>query len=128
MNFKQFLKPDWRKIVIFVLIVIFSFIINYTENYLENNAVHCEFVLPVGADSCQIIDYPKPITFFVALSYLILWSPSETIFLTFYETLIGNLMRQNLIVFSIPSLIFWYLLSCLITWYYDKYFKKVKKK
>jgi len=124
MKLKEFLKPDWRKIAIFVSVIVFSFIIQY----LESTDLNCEMILPAGYERCDgwIYHYPRFLDTFVEFSYS-LWMPSELIYLIFYETSLGKLMWQNIIIFSIPSLIFWYLLSCFIVWIYVK-FRKVKKK
>ena len=96
MNFKQFLKPDWRKIVIsVVLFIILSYLINnpfYTEDkgfplVFLDFAVYGPALLPSGT----IVDYRGPV-----------------------------FSLMNLII----DLIFWYILSCFIIWIYDKFKKR----
>ena len=84
MTLKQFLKPDWRKIVIFVVLFIFS-----------------SFFLPVpSAISQNYMGLP--------FSYL--------------KGYYGEYSEFD-VVSLLLDLIFYYLLSCLIVWIYDKFRK-----
>ncbi len=98
MKWKQFLKPDWRKIVIFVVLsVIFL--------YLFNNAV------TIGELYYPVKGFPVP----------------------YYYSRSGGMLSSGVLVDYIPSfnllnfilnITFWYLISCLIVWVYDKVKKK----
>jgi hypothetical protein len=102
MTLKQFLKPDWRKIVIFVvLIIIFSLIIWFFPTY--NIFASC---FPCG--DCGI-NRGFPLTFHVSHPA----GKCETEFYTSY-----------LIIDIIVDVMITYFLSCLIVWIYDKVKKK----
>ena len=98
MTLKQSLKPDWRKIVIFVVLsVIFL--------YLFNNAV------TIGELYYPVKGFPLP----------------------YYYNRSGGMLSSGVLVDYIPNfnllnfildLIFWYLLSCLVIWIYDKFRKR----
>ena len=96
MNWKEFLKPDWKKIVIFVILfILFSFLMN-NPFYIEDKGfplVYLDFAVygPSLLASGTLIDYRGPI-----------------------------FSIMNLVV----DFIFWYLLSCLIIWVYNKVKKK----
>lgn len=97
MNWKQFLKPDWKKIVVFIL---FFSLISYISPFLHDYIFPCVYV---GPDSCMGEFYGLPLIFGVRLLAV---------------------FRLDNIIFLITDLIFWYLLSCLIVWIYDKFIKK----
>jgi len=96
MKIKQFLKPDWRKIIIFVvLFIIFSFLMNNTF-YIEDKGfpfVYLDFPVygPAMLLNETLVDYRAPI--FSLINFIL-------------------------------DIIFWYLFSCLIIWIYDKMKKK----
>jgi len=95
MNWKQFLKPNWRKILIFVILIFLSsfFIWNF---------------LPV---EWMGIGFPIPF-------YEMQWgAPAFGISQQPVETSINS-------IGLIADIIFWYLMSCLIVWFYDKFRKK----
>ena len=97
MNFKQFFKPDWRKILIFIiLLIIFFGIYKYKFPLLAGE-------LP---ESVPAKGLPLPIYLRVPI-YLNLKS-------------LNHLLK----VFLMIDLIFWYLISCFIVWIYDKVKKK----
>jgi len=99
MSWKEFLKPDWRKIVITLALIGLSFL--YIYEPLIADAYEAYRGLPlfywkyfVGAGPLiEGMEVPEPVTEFLYF---------------------------NLII----DLIFWYLLSCLIIWIYDKVKKK----
>jgi len=95
MNFKKFLKPDWRKIVVFLILSIISSF--YTTPYFK-----------------VFGSYGLPLTYFTYVpesSFCDLEPCPKQGFNVFY---------QNLLI----DIIFWYILSCLIVWIYDKVKKK----
>jgi hypothetical protein len=103
MKWEKFFKPDWRKILIFVILFLLI-------TFLPILLGFCATIpTVVGDKQCLLVIQP----FFVFL-------PSETIS---YKPIVTGL-------YFVPSLywildiIFWYLLSCLIVWIYDKVKKK----
>lgn len=100
MGIKQFLKPDRRKIVIFVVLTIILSL--YQGSILAGE-------LPVSSRG-----FPLPI--FVCIE-----SFSDVFMLT-------PLMEPCGIIyyFLIIDLIIYYLLSCLIIWFYDKVKKRIR--
>jgi len=99
MTLKQFLKPDWRKIVITLALISLSFLYIYEPVVLD--AYEAYRGLPLF--------YWK---YFVGTGLLIEgMKPPEPVTEFLYFNLIINL-------------IFWYLVSCLIVWIYDKVKKK----
>jgi len=100
MNWKQFLKPNWKKIVIFLIIAYLG-----SAFIFSGYGEHIEFI--------KII--PTPL-------YWILFFTFDIMFLI----LVSFIRNGELCLFL--SIFYWYLLSCLILWIYDTYFKKLKKK
>jgi len=98
MKIKQFLKPDWRKIVIFVILAIISSL--YKRN--------------IGVGELLIPSRGLPLPVYVCLEGF-----SDV-------NLRTQLMRpcEILYHFLITNLIIFYLISCFIVWIYDKYKKK----
>lgn len=95
MNWKEFIKPDWKKIVIFVVLhVLIIFIIPLA--FFTNG-----YVVSLG----DIIPWPLRVILNPAL-------------LSYGARGMGSLLLY-------PFLwLYWYLLSCLIVWIYDKVKKK----
>jgi len=98
MNFKQFLKPDWRKIVIFIIIFIFF---SFAPIWIT---IHC-YTWECGPG-------PTTSSFFNSLE-----SMANKEFFDF-----GYFNPWISIFFG--SIAISYLLSCLIAWIYDKVKKK----
>jgi hypothetical protein len=102
MNLKQFLKPDWRKIVVFiVLLIIFLVIYKYKLSLMAGE-------LP---SSFPAKGLPLPIY---------IGCPEK---MECPEKTEGS--EKLLKLFLIINLIFWYFTSCFIIWIYDKVKKKV---
>ena len=100
MTLKQLLKPDWRKIVIVLIIAIFNFSLIFYWNWFGSKfPVIIEFLY-------SYLNNP----FFIMTS---IWG--NTIFTGY-----------GMITYFILDLIYWYLLSCLVVWIYDRF--RVKKK
>ncbi len=99
MTLKQFLKPDWRKIVVFVVLFI-------------PTAVIPNFGFGIWWGGADIgISYGFPFNFYGYGGGPELL-PGEFIPVYFhYEAIVENI-------------IIWYLLSCLIVWIYDKVRKR----
>lgn len=90
MNWKEFLRLDWRKIVIFVIFVILSVIVPFRS------------ILGSWVDTGPIFNYESIVC-------------GEEPF---------SCSPQIFLPYMIFNLVFYYLLSCLIVWIYDKVKKK----
>jgi len=101
MNLKQFLKPDWRKIVLFL--ILFMILI-----FLELTILSC-----FGGINCNLINLGT-------VSYQI---PFTCINVCVSPNLV-NLYKS---IFYLSFSIIIYFLSYFIVWIYDIYFKKVNK-
>jgi hypothetical protein len=103
---KEFLKLDWKKIVIFIIIAIFAF-------------------LSIGKErSCYVVDYfdkGYSETICQYSLYPFLWVFSSVEVNIESET---SIYFQFLIKTYFIPLIYWYLLSSLIIWAYNKVKKK----
>jgi predicted neutral ceramidase superfamily lipid hydrolase len=101
MALKQFLKPNWRKVVIFLLM---SLIMSFTLLFF----IGCGPRRGTLGTLCvySITDY---LTVIVASPLVILLNYFLGVFHVF-----------------VLSFIYWYLLSCLIIWIYDKFRGKKK--
>ncbi len=98
MNWKEFLKPNRRKIMIMVLIIIFG-LAGFGLLIVEGGI--CPIV-------CGLIGYEVYTTCaMVAKIYLLLYAPLS--------------FRYYLIPLNF---VYWYILSCIIIWIYDRVKKK----
>ena len=102
MNVKKFLKPNWKKIVLSIIIPIQATLIG---GLIANFPSYSEVGYNIGSNYFLIFMLP------VLLSrvFSIPWEPIIS-----WQVLI--------IIFSL--LLYWYILSCLIVWIYDKVKKK----
>ncbi len=110
-KWKQFLKPDWRKIVMSVILIILPIF----------QTIHAMRTTRPGVDDISIRLTPIvgvilfPIFILaIVLRSLIKYIAIHGLVLGYYLTILGLII----------SLIYLYLLSCLIIWIYDKYKKK----
>ena len=94
MNWKEFLKPDLRKIVITIILFIPSFFIVFFMCFPQGNFI------------CDIFR----LQFLILVPIFVILDLSQSLFV--------------LVLQIISDIIFLYLLSCLIVWVYDKYKKK----
>jgi hypothetical protein len=96
MGIKQFLKPDSKKIVIFIILFIISTLAR--ANLFPNHEVK----------------YPySPFVFGIPFVSFYVYPVVE----------LGVITKFNFIGF-VGNIIFWYFFSCLIFWFYDKLKKK----
>jgi hypothetical protein len=108
MSLKQFLKPDWKKIAIFIIIILPSIVVEACVNNLL---------------SCQLIS--APFGYILVLFTLFVFP----IFLLFKVIGIPYQVFLPWVLVLVINLLYEYLLSCLIVWIYDKFRnKKAKKK
>jgi len=91
MNLKIFLKPDWRKIVLTIILFIFGLFASFMSDLL-----------------C----YPCPKEFLI-FRYLLMW---PDYFIPVNYDFFAITISAKLIV----DIIWTYILSCLIVWIYDK--------
>jgi hypothetical protein len=101
MNWKEFLKPNWEKIVIIISLGISYFVIGtfYFSNCLGVSSSLAKFVPP---DYCKFL---SPFVVFLGLPVII--------------RAIG-LESFQMILSLILLIVYWYFLSCLIIWIYNK--------
>jgi len=104
MIFKQFLKPDWRKLLILLVLVSLITII-FQEHLMGgwDTQVTIYFIIPFPSIEHRVVgcDFPTaPLECKPESSFNINYS------------------------FLLVDLVFWYLISCLIVWVYDKRRKK----
>jgi hypothetical protein len=92
---KQFLKPDWRRIVIFVILILILPI----------------FFINACADIVCLV--PIPLSFVLGRAVLVLIRSGERTIIT-----------PEMIIYLIIPIIINYILSCFIIWIYDKVKKK----
>jgi len=110
MNIKQFLKPDWRKILIFVIILflefqLFSIIFRYPPEP-PMQAFCCRDFEQTGI----MPDYCKEVNL-----------TAEDCLK--YENIRKTEAFHNLLIL-ISDIVLVYIISCLIIWIYDKFKKK----
>ena len=96
MNIKQFLKPDWRKVVVFILLFIISTLAR--ANLFPNRKLEPPF---------------PPFVFGMPFVSFYVYPVVE----------LGSITKYNFIGL-IGNVIFWYFLSCFLFWFYDKLKKK----
>jgi hypothetical protein len=134
MSLKEFLKPDWRKIVIFLILFILSTTSHIGYNYVESSPLPSILTVVGGKEStCP----PDCINFYKINR--IIWpfypfysmqkfssSPESTVFVEYELLMNPNSYGPDLngYILLILNSIYWYLISCLIVWVYDKVKKK----
>ncbi len=104
MNLKQFLKPGWRKILILVIFAIYCSYIWFSGNFALTTS--CGWNLM----TCYYDAY---------LPALIIVLP---VLPFFFSWLIHSYFELGFLL----TVLYWYLISCLIVWVYDKL--KVERK
>jgi len=109
MNLKQFLKPDWRKIVIFVVVSIVLSLFPLTLGSIDFFVNQLFIKVPMRSGVVQGIPIPF---YFCMLGGVVV-----------YPEVSGLVCNFIYYIFIIDILI-WYILSCLIVWIYDKVNKK----
>jgi hypothetical protein len=100
MNAKQFLKPDWKKLLVFIFLPIVVGLI--TEFFLFN--------FQLSQDTINIIS----IVFHPFLNIIVLFLPS--VFFTVEQVNIKTIIET---IASIFDSFYLYILSCLIIWIYN---------
>jgi len=107
MTLKKFLKPEYRKLVVFVILVCIGFLI---------------YVITPKAVTTGPSPPPTIGEYITSLIILILFIP---FFITFLIVPISfSILNYIYGTGIILTFIYWYLLSCFIVWIYDKVKKK----
>ena len=101
MDWKEFLKPDLRKILVFVILSLILYFIPIDASY----------------ESWDVQGLPIP-------AYICYKGEELTPFVSFWLINMPMPPCGFIYQFLIIDLIFWYLLSCLIVWVYNKVKKK----
>jgi len=119
MKLKQFLKPDRRKIVVFVILVMIT---NSFLNGISFNVVNLSYGPwnKIGYPFVFLYEIKHFLGRPIDNPYASSWFPIGTLIIQ--ETSI-QILGLN-IPLLILNLIIWYLLSCLIIWIFDKVKKK----
>jgi len=100
----NFIKPDWRKIIIFIILSFFGVLMRYMM--IGMACIPGRNILSfISYENISILLFPFDLIYFLFFS-------SNGIF-CFSEL-------SNLYYLLIFHLIYWYFLSCLIVWIYDK--------
>lgn len=112
MDWKGFLKPNWRKIIVFIIISVIIFLGLGFLGMIAFSGIHETIGPPT---------FEKDL-FFVYFSIITL--PAQIISTIFYPDYISKSSLE--VVGWTLNLIYWYLLSCLIVWGWNKYRGKKK--
>jgi hypothetical protein len=115
MNWKEFLKPDWRKIVITVIILLFIPLPIWSN--MDVSIYYSHHNLPIGSPLPSFENLP------VGPIINVLIASDE-----FYNigSFYSDILEYPLLL--IGAVVISYLLFCLIVWIYEKYSKKREKK
>ena len=132
MKWKQFLKPDWKKIIVFLLVVLHVHLFAYSEIgvvemsgpiIMSESAVYRSnpLLFPLSSNLVCEISYVASIS----------WSCSHNI--NFYSQTNDlpdkpsiDFFFNNYFIQMYANLIYWYFVSCLMVWIYGKFKKKSK--
>lgn len=108
MSLKKFLKPDKRKILIFLVIIIVSLITGFLGACFG------------GHGPCYIFPWSYISLVFFSIGTIfthigdLFWNEQENIVFIYIFSYMGIIL----------NILYWYILSCLIVWIYDKVKKK----
>jgi len=126
MNWKEFLKPTFRKIMIFIVLFVTFISLNIIVSVCgPDKTLSCDTTYNLHLLTETTLFLPTT-TFSTIPNFYTVCSVNAT---TGTTCIPGLLIEEQEIIFNIISIfIYWYILSCLIIWIYDKKLKKVKKK
>jgi hypothetical protein len=121
---KQFLKLDWRKIVIFVILSAFIYLTYFAIGKLDLYQPENTYLAIIFDIIFLLPNFIlTSILFLITLFYANTMTPTE-----FGLFKISNTYKIISSAFSITGwilvIIYWYILSCLIVWVYEKVKKK----
>jgi len=120
MNWKQFLKPDWRKIVILVILLVTNFFLKGLPDIFTPTNLSYGPWGRIGYPFIFLYEIRHFLDEPINNPYASKWFPLGTIIIQESPTQILGLSLPLLIL----DLIIWYLISCLTVWIYDKSRKK----
>lgn len=125
MNWKQVIKPDWKKLVIFLSLIFLVIIIGQLFIFIKENI----FILSFGPlDHSDYIWLPLSSGEFEPFNCgAFTGRPCPAVNTGGHMgAIVFEEFKVNYTFIGL-NLIFWYLISCLIVWIYDK-FRKPKKR
>ena len=105
MNWKEFLKPDWRKVVITIVLLLFG--------------IFGSSFIPL---SVELPGRSVPVFFIILLWPSLIFTCVPT-----KGGIICRLYGIDIYIGYFITILYLYLLSCLIVWIYNKHLKKTKK-
>ena len=115
---KEFFKPTKWKIIIFIIL----FIINTLLNTFGCEILSCKISYSIGF----ILNLPDKVFLSIPYFYTECYASS---LITENKCIPGILTLRQATIFSLVSMfIYWYLISCLIVFIYNKRTKKKKQK
>lgn len=120
MNWKEFLKPDYRKIMIFIALMIIT---NYLLKGLSGNTEINMSLGPWDRNGYPFVFLYEIQHFLgqpISNTYATSWFPIGTIIIQESSVQILGLNIPLLI----SDIVIWYVISCFIVWIYDKFRKK----
>jgi len=120
MRWKEFLKPDWMKMVIILVLVILTYFLGIVQIEFQIGGIPVRpnpLLLPFASYlECSRVVSPLQYPWYCSNGIQVAGNMNSPPGITFF---INNYPVQ-----MISNVIYWYLLSCLIIWIY----LKVKKK
>jgi len=124
MNWKQFLKPDKRKIVVFLILSAFIYLTYFMIRKLDLYQPQNTYLAIIFGIIFLLPNFIlTSILFLITFFYANAMTPTE-----FGLFKISNTYKIISSAFSIIGwilvIIYWYILSCLIVWIYDKFRKR----
>ena len=124
MNVKQFIKPDWRKVVLFVVLsILIILFMPISKGYLFVDCIPA-FPCPGGGPifTSLITEITNQVTIGLSIFYE---NPHYSVEKNLKDFASRHLF--GIIIELIFAIIFSYILSCFIVWIYDKIRKGRKK-
>jgi len=123
---KEFLKPNWWKVIIFILIAVLA-ILSITSTALATPPCSLERPCPLGSGKYVItpLSFTGLIVFYWPTAPIV-WLLSS---LGSADSSIELIMRALLLILGIAiTLFYWYLLACLIYFVFTKVKRMISKK
>jgi hypothetical protein len=117
MKLKKFLRLDWRRIAMFLIILIIG---TLAPTFLA----YCDISPFAGVCAPGTVCTYSWFQLIKISEFFEKYGARHPCGIVSYDT---DIFYMSLSIFII-NIIFWYLISCIIVWTYDKYLKKVKKK
>jgi hypothetical protein len=123
----EFLKPSLQKILLFVIILIVSNIPFLGTTFVEKQSPECLAVIGAQCKTCPPdCIYVHELSFifwpafnFLGRNFLLIYFSAETEFSISFIPLL-NLINVKYIIPLLFNFLYFYILSCLIVWIYNK--------